>query len=218
MSNKITINTSSLVVLGVSCLVSGIALGMFISDKIKKDDAEDYIETDICDEEGNDEDDENDEKDEDDEYLEKVDKYVTDSPDIIKEKPEDSLTIEINKYIRVITPEAFMNCEEETFTQSTLVWLNDDGTMIDSRDYILPESEWRGMLGCNIRDYFGALADDKDVVYIRNDRTRMEYEIVREYSSYAKNVLGIEDEYESDDKEYEKALEYFDLNNKDGKD
>lgn len=119
-----------------------------------------------------------------------------------------------NPDIEIITVEAFLN-DCEGLSQTTLVYFEEDGIMIDNRDEAIPMQEYESCLGVDkegLEGIFGLLSDDEDVVYIRNRTLNYEYEVIREHSSYAKSVLGIGPSEE----EYEAAREFFNLDDGSG--
>lgn len=114
--------------------------------------------------------------------------------------------------IEVMDVEAYLQ-GLEGYTQTTLVWFEDDETMIDNRDEMIPMQEWESAIGADkekLATLFGQLSNDKDVVYIRNRNLMYEYEVIREHSSYAKSVLGVGPE----DAEYDEALKFFGIEEK----
>lgn len=116
-------------------------------------------------------------------------------------------TRQISDGIEVITVDAYLQ-GIEGYTQTTLVWFEQDETMIDNRDEMIPMQEWESAIGMDkviLAKTFGELSDDNDVVYIRNRHLMYEYEVICEHSSYAKCVLGVGPE----DAEYDEALKFF---------
>lgn len=117
----------------------------------------------------------------------------------------------INSYIYIITQDEFLNNDDGSHMQSTLVWFEDDAVMADSQDEILPIQEWSETLGVkDIESYFGVLSVDDDVVYFRNDKLMYDYEVIREHSSYSKSVLGA-DPVDLTEEDYKAALEFFNI-------
>lgn len=89
----------------------------------------------------------------------------------------------------IITHVEFMQSELE-FDQDTLTYFVQDKVLSESNDeYVRDVDE---VVGIANLERFGHGSDDINVVYIRNEKTRMEYEILRSDGSYAKEVHGID--------------------------
>lgn len=96
----------------------------------------------------------------------------------------------------VIHVDEYMNDEMNYENQSTLTWYEKDQILTDSHDKpIYNATETVGELK------FGHGSGDPNVVFVRNERTKAEYEILRDPGSYTETVMGeeIESEYESAD-------------------
>lgn len=86
-------------------------------------------------------------------------------------------------FITPITPDEYG--VYATYEQVSLTYFN-DGVLVDDMDNVI--NDVYGTLGSNFEDRFGE-NDDPDVIYIRNDNTRCEYEITRDPRSF-KEVVG----------------------------
>lgn len=94
----------------------------------------------------------------------------------------------------VISYEEFVT--SENLRQSTLTYYAGDEVLVDEKDLpIYNKSEVVGDLR------FGHGSTDANIVYIRNDRLRAEYEVIRDPGHYAEEILGntIEQGYEEHD-------------------
>lgn len=79
--------------------------------------------------------------------------------------------------------------EEMGYSQTTLTYYVGDDILVDQEDVpVYNHSEATGELK------FGHGSGDQNVVYIRNDRLRAEYEIIRDRGSYEQVVLGLQAE------------------------
>jgi hypothetical protein len=76
------------------------------------------------------------------------------------------------------------------FDQNTLTYYEEDDTLVDERDR--PMDGPNDVLGENFRVQFGVDSSDANTVHIRNEKLGLEFEIVRSYGSYKKEVLGEE--------------------------
>lgn len=77
--------------------------------------------------------------------------------------------------------------DEKDYTQTTLSYYVGDDIMCDEDD--TPVYNYKDVVG-ELR--FGHGSDDPNVFYVRNDRRRTEYEIVREEGLFSVEVMGLE--------------------------
>jgi len=86
-----------------------------------------------------------------------------------------------------IPQDVFMAHENPAYTQVTLTYYALDDVLCDDADK--PVVDGAIMIGeDNLQ--FGSGSDDPDVVYVRNDKRRLEFEICRVSKSYEAEVLG----------------------------
>jgi hypothetical protein len=86
----------------------------------------------------------------------------------------------------IIEVEEFLENDAEN-TQVTLTWYEGDGVMVDDRDQAVRNHV--GAIGEeNLK--FGYGSKDPNTVYIRNDRFKADYEIIRSEQKYAEVVHG----------------------------
>jgi hypothetical protein len=100
------------------------------------------------------------------------------------------------KSIYVIHREEFFQREAEGYDQMTITYYAGDDVPTDDHDKAIPNH--KKVFGEML---FGHGSGDPNVVYIRNDDRRAEYEIVRHEGSYSVEVLGtdVADMMEADD-------------------
>lgn len=78
--------------------------------------------------------------------------------------------------------------EETEYTQSTLTYYTGDDILTNQEDVpIYSREDTIGKL------MFGHGSEDPNVFYIRNDRLRAEYEVLRDSGSYSVEILGLDD-------------------------
>ena len=76
---------------------------------------------------------------------------------------------------------------EKDYLQSSLVYYEGDDVLSDERDKHIDDVE--GTIGSdNLR--FGHGSRDNNIVYIRNDRLEMDFEVMRSFGKYSQEVLG----------------------------
>lgn len=102
----------------------------------------------------------------------------------------------------------FGEFEDEGWVTDTLVYFEEDGVVCDMMDDSI--RDYADYVGPNALEWFGELNDDEDLVYIRNHDRKMDFEFVRDHSSYKKTVLGLTpDAEELSDAAVQNALDYF---------
>lgn len=83
--------------------------------------------------------------------------------------------------------------EEDTnlYTRIELAYYEEDNTLSDDREAIVPDIE--GCVGSKNLNRFGMGSEDPNVVYIRNEKLMADYLVTREEGSYTQTVLGIQE-------------------------
>ncbi len=94
----------------------------------------------------------------------------------------------------LISTEEFMANDEFAFDQITLTYFEGDDTLTDEREDIV--SDVVRTVGRDNLLRFGENSQDPNVVYVRNERLRSDFEIVRDPGKYSVNVLGMHDDAE----------------------
>lgn len=90
----------------------------------------------------------------------------------------------------IISQEEFMEGADE-IDQGTLTYYMLDKVLTDVRDEVIDDVS--ATVGDDFQDNFGAGSSDENVVHIRNEKLRMDFEITKSIGSFAQDVLG-EDE------------------------
>lgn len=109
--------------------------------------------------------------------VQNVWKYAKDHP-----HPEDEAY--------VITFDQF-NDEHDDYDKGDLTYYEGDDTLVDSQESPIDDVE--GLIGPDALDRFGDGSNSRDIVYVRNDRVSMDFEISRDDRSYTEHVLGIQE-------------------------
>lgn len=91
----------------------------------------------------------------------------------------------------IITEEEYLQNESE-YEQASLTYFEDDGVLVDDEDAPIPDSHATVNDDNLVR--FGHGANSENVVFVRNDRLEMEFEIERSFGSYVKEVLGFDED------------------------
>lgn len=87
----------------------------------------------------------------------------------------------------LISTEEFMN-EGEDNEKITINYYAEDDTLADERDEVIPDVE--GTVGLKNLSRWGDGSDSEFSVYVRNERLRTDFEVLREDTSYAKMMMG----------------------------
>lgn len=95
---------------------------------------------------------------------------------------------EANELPYIISMEEFMQGEKD-YMQVTLTYYEKDDVLSDDKDVPVPDSD--GVVGDDNLTKFGFLSKDRNIVYVRNDRNEMDFEIIRHQGSFAETVHGI---------------------------
>lgn len=77
---------------------------------------------------------------------------------------------------------------EYSYTQCTLTWYIMDGVLADENDDEIEDLE--ASVGRKNLNRFGHMSEDPKVVYVRNERQEIDYEILLHGASYAEVVAG----------------------------
>jgi hypothetical protein len=81
------------------------------------------------------------------------------------------------------------NENEGNLIQDTLTYYAGDDTLVDTRDQVIDNTEYT--VGDDNLLRFGHGSGDENVVYIRNERTGTDFEVIRDPNSYSVTVLGL---------------------------
>lgn len=84
---------------------------------------------------------------------------------------------------------------ESKMAQKALTFYEGDEIMVDEDD--VEVTDYRDLVGDNLN--WGHGSRSADIVFIRNPHLEIEYEITRSYSSYAREILGIEAEHDAEE-------------------
>ena len=87
----------------------------------------------------------------------------------------------------VISDEQFSE-ENAHFDKISLTYYEDDCTLADEGDEIITDVD--DTVGRENLDKFGELSGDPEVVYVRNEKLDIDYEVIRLSKSYSDTVMG----------------------------
>jgi hypothetical protein len=91
----------------------------------------------------------------------------------------------------IISTDEYMHGDTD-YSQTTLVWFQGDGVLVDADEKPIPDAEVDAIVGEDNMLRFGHGSGDPNIVYIRNDRREAEYEVVLDKKSYSADVLGLQ--------------------------
>lgn len=103
--------------------------------------------------------------------------------------PEPTITDPDHPY--VISFEEFM-ADEPEYTKVNVTYFEEDDCLCDDREEILPDIE--GTVGSDALTRFGFRSDSRDIVYVRNEKMGVDFEVARDPRSYQEIVMGIRPE------------------------
>lgn len=78
---------------------------------------------------------------------------------------------------------------ELNYDQVTLTWWADDEVLADVQDRMIREID--DVVGGTSLHRFGTLSDNADIVYVRNERLKVDYEITKDERNYSEIIHGI---------------------------
>lgn len=100
--------------------------------------------------------------------------------------PEDEMKERDRTKPYIISHDEFFEGEED-YAQSQYTYFEKDDVLADEQDKVVEDSDF--MIGDdNLK--FGYMSKDPNVVYIRNERLELDFEIMRSQGSYAQEVIG----------------------------
>lgn len=85
----------------------------------------------------------------------------------------------------IISVEDFSE-EMPHYDKETILYYEVDNTLADNNDEIIQDVS--GTIGDNALESFGVDSDDEDIVYIRNGRLGIDYEVIRQHKSFAEYI------------------------------
>lgn len=97
----------------------------------------------------------------------------------------------------VITHQEFLENDGE-FEQSSLTYFEGDDALVDELDAAILPHEVERLVGVDNLTRFGHGSDDNQLVYIRNEKLEIDFEVILNRGKYAEVVLGFRDDAEVD--------------------
>ena len=109
--------------------------------------------------------------------------------------------------IYIVTHSEYHGEEVEGFTQGTLTYYQGDDMLTDELG--VPIVPYRKFVGTCLN--FGHGSGDPEIVYIRNETEKMEWEVILDTGRYEEEVLGltVEDDYARADEHLEHSVRRF---------
>lgn len=89
-----------------------------------------------------------------------------------------------------ISMEEYMDEDgEKPYTNTEVTWFEGDDVLVDVLGTEIPDKD--GNLGTKFRDQFGRGSKDPSVVYLRNERLELDFEVTKDERTYLEGVLKI---------------------------
>lgn len=82
--------------------------------------------------------------------------------------------------------------ENEEYDTATFTYYEEDDVLCNERDEVVSKEDRDDVVGEGNLNMFGHGSGDASIVYIRNDKLEMQFEIVRSPNTYAEEVHGFE--------------------------
>lgn len=106
---------------------------------------------------------------------------------------EDPLLIEMIENRRndepyIITIDEFMEDVDYIDDKLTVTYFDGDDTLADTADKVIPEVE--EIIGSDALTKFGLFSKDQNVVYVRNERLRADFEVILDENKYTEVIAG----------------------------
>lgn len=90
----------------------------------------------------------------------------------------------------IITQEEFSN-EMLFYDKSTITYYSVDDVLVDENEEMISDVD--STVGDTALTSFGEGSNDPDIVYVRNEKISTDFEVIRVFKSYSKDILGIDD-------------------------
>lgn len=87
----------------------------------------------------------------------------------------------------LISVDEFMTSNEE-YDKTTITYFEGDDTLCDEREEIVPDVE--GVITADALTRFGQLSNDRNIVYVRNDKISTDFEIIRDRRNWHEVIAG----------------------------
>lgn len=109
-----------------------------------------------------------------------VDAYET----MLRETTKTTIVDEVEplSYIHVIDLDSFLEEPEPDWDKMSLMYFEEDDALCDPNYMLISKADT--IVGPDFREWFGQLSEDENTVFIRNDNTRTDYEVMREEGTY----------------------------------
>lgn len=129
-------------------------------------------------------------------YIVTEDRVVDTSTGNVFETPaEDRLSDDPMEWPRssekpfVITYNEYFEDDDDDYGRITITYWEEDDILADEREQMIPDIE--ALVGHDNLKHFGKGSDDENIVYVRNDKIKANFEIIKDPRSYSEVVLGI---------------------------
>lgn len=91
----------------------------------------------------------------------------------------------------IITVDEFMEDVDFIDDKISLTYFDGDDNLIDQREKIVPDSI--AILGADALTKFGLFSKDKNIVYVRNEKLRADFEVALDERSFTEAIAGFRD-------------------------
>lgn len=116
-------------------------------------------------------------------------------PDSLEEDGEGGYFSELQEYINARTPDepyvisvGEYSETEVGYTQVAITYYEGDDVLTDEEGKVVPDVD--RLIGTKSLTEFGKFSQDTNIVYVRNERLELDFEIIRDPREYVEVVLG----------------------------
>lgn len=89
----------------------------------------------------------------------------------------------------VVTTQEFFEDDDDDYSRITITYWEEDDVLADEREQTIPDID--ALIGHENLKHFGKGSDDENILYVRNDKIKADFEVVKDPRSYSEVVLGI---------------------------
>lgn len=114
--------------------------------------------------------------------VEVVEEDEDDEEEVVVRNPNEPYIISIKEFMQ----------DRDEYDKVTVSYFEDDDVLCDEREEVIPNVE--ATVGSDALTKFGELSEDSKIVYVRNERIKTDFEVLRDPGSYSEIVLGFKEE------------------------
>ena len=128
-------------------------------------------------------------------FMVEKDRVVDNFTGVEYPEPVEELSDDVTTWPRssekafVVTTEEFFEDDDDDYSRITITYWEEDDILADEREQMIPDID--ALVGHDNLKHFGKGSDDESILYVRNDKIKADFEIVKDPRSFSEVVLGI---------------------------